>query len=1177
MLAVGVLIVLGSSAMLVTSHWSTLGPLWKYGLLLAATSGIAGTGRLAHERLLLRRTGTALRSLAVLLWPLTFLALRWALAESELDLEAALPIGLLVANAGLCSMSAGRIFHHFLSDKQRTFEASYLILCVAGVLAPFVPPWGTPVAAFALWLVLVAGIVKVNRHVFWLNEERRGAQILAFLPSLLLGAQFLGLFALDFARWMNSEWMGLGLVLLAVPILATADAVARVFEQRTGDLVRPLPWSIIAPILTALVLCLGGMALAATGLRAGGQREAIVPTAALAAGLLLLVARRTRLPIFAWCGLFAFAVAYNFSPVFFLDTACHLVAQGAHAVREPRLPFAFYGLTYLPLFLAYLGVGALAERRGWIWLAAPARGFTALVSALLLAASWTHPKAVSPVGFCLAALMTVQAALFADRRLVVGLVVAFGSALVGLPAFIATVLGWPVPANLLDCLLATWCAALVVPCARFDRWLFVRSRAAAGISEHLCEGLSLLGTIVFSATFLVRFNPTSPIALAAAAIAGFLALHLWHALYWNRTWISVLTLLFVHASALATGMTFKPWLVTVIEGIVGVLLVQALAARVLEGRSAGRLYAVFGRANFLVSHAGLLLSFVLWVLLFSLYQFEHPSPLADPALWWLLRILIVAWAWDTAIHWRMPWLTAVASLGVLALTAAGLTSVAGRAGYSWLPALWTALALASLPALGWRRRVGAKGDEALGLTLLPLEGIAIGVLVLTSLASLVVLTWPMRIAGVLGVIGLAALPASALERAERRPWLGMLVNWQVISLVAQSCLPSQWGWGAWQGTSKLLFAALPVAYAAAVSLVIWDWLVPARFGKGDSTVPAPAHCAQKCLLWTACTGSFFFSLPLGGLDVGQVVLVTATFALLAASEARAAWVTGDETRVWTAKVVAIGYLAYLYVQAWFVPNPTVGMFALIGWALVAGGLSQWSARRERGRVFAWPLEVTSLALPALAVGLGALDHFLDPRPIWLGANSLALLVAAAIYYFRGLERDDPRWIVLAAVILNLACWLLWGELEWSDPQFYAIPMGLSLIALARVLERHLPPGALVPLRYAGALCILVAPIPHILGGSWVHILSLMVVAVCVLLLGLGLKTRALAYTGSAFLVVDLVAMVARGTVDQPSLLWIAGVALGLAVVILAAVCERHREQLAQRLRLVAATLETWNG
>jgi hypothetical protein len=65
------------------------------------------------------------------------------------------------------------------------------------------------------------------------------------------------------------------------------------------------------------------------------------------------------------------------------------------------------------------------------------------------------------------------------------------------------------------------------------------------------------------------------------------------------------------------------------------------------------------------------------------------------------------------------------------------------------------------------------------------------------------------------------------------------------------------------------------------------------------------------------------------------------------------------------------------------------------------------------------------------------------------------------------------------------------------------------------------------------------------------------------------------YAGTAFLAADLAAMVVRGSLDNASLLWIVGILLGAAVIALAAYCERHRELMLQRVRMLAARLESW--
>jgi hypothetical protein len=211
----------------------------------------------------------------------------------------------------------------------------------------------------------------------------------------------------------------------------------------------------------------------------------------------------------------------------------------------------------------------------------------------------------------------------------------------------------------------------------------------------------------------------------------------------------------------------------------------------------------------------------------------------------------------------------------------------------------------------------------------------------------------------------------------------------------------------------------------------------------------------------------------------------------------------------------------------------------------------------------------------VTVGLGIVRHFAVPSSLWLGMNSLALLLAGGFYFWRGIEEKQKGWMLLSAGILNVALALLWRELHWNDPQLFAIPLGISILALVQWLKDEIPEKAHDPLRYLGALVILVSPVFHIVGGSWLHLLTLMIASVAVTLTAMGLRIRALMYTGTGFLVGDLLAMVVRGSIDNPTLLWIAGILFGLSVISLAAYCEKHREEVLQRLRLMAARLETW--
>src|SRR5579871_1337735 len=183
MLAVGLLILFGSSVMLVTSHWESYAPVWKHLILLAYTAAVFGIAELTYWRLGLRRTGTVLQALSVLLVPINFLALHrvWNSGGVEL-LEYPGFLALLALSSGGSWVLVRRVFRHFLRGDQPTFVACYLILSVAGAIVPNLPEAWSPFVAFLLWGVFTIGAIKVNRHVFWMTEEQQMPRIFGFFP-----------------------------------------------------------------------------------------------------------------------------------------------------------------------------------------------------------------------------------------------------------------------------------------------------------------------------------------------------------------------------------------------------------------------------------------------------------------------------------------------------------------------------------------------------------------------------------------------------------------------------------------------------------------------------------------------------------------------------------------------------------------------------------------------------------------------------------------------------------------------------------------------------------------------------------------------------------------------------------------------------------------------------------
>ena len=393
MLVIGAAIVFGSSLMLVSREFSSWPVGVKYLTVLCYTGMIFAAAEVGRARLGLKATSRVLHVLTLFLLPVCFLALNWAtssgLAGSLMNVAEAIAWGI-PATAFLL-FAATRIFDHQLRGRQTTFVAAYVILSIAGALPKITHPLLSFSVSLVLWFVMSAGMIKVTRHIFWLTEENRWPRIFAFFPSLLLGALFLILMVTRTAVGVSIEWIGFGCVLVSASILMNARTVAEVFRQRTGDLVRPLPWSIVLPVLVGLIWLVAGLGLAFAGFP---RTFALVPTCALATAMLIVAARETNHRGFVWAALIAGLMTYQFSPTLFRETAMAMSNAAAAGLQTPKLPVAFYGLTYLPLILGVALLYRVLSTRTKSLLVEPLRTFACCLAVILQVAAVTNAQAL---------------------------------------------------------------------------------------------------------------------------------------------------------------------------------------------------------------------------------------------------------------------------------------------------------------------------------------------------------------------------------------------------------------------------------------------------------------------------------------------------------------------------------------------------------------------------------------------------------------------------------------------------------------------------------------------------------------------------------------------------------------------------------------------------------------
>jgi len=333
--------------------------------------------------------------------------------------------------------------------------------------------------------------------------------------------------------------------------------------------------------------------------------------------------------------------------------------------------------------------------------------------------------------------------------------------------------------------------------------------------------------------------------------------------------------------------------------------------------------------------------------------------------------------------------------------------------------------------------------------------------------------------------------------------------------------------------------------------------------------------------WTALLRTGFLLLALTSFavptyDVGLLIVILAGFAIAVVTEVAQAVRRQQETFVWSACTVAGMAAIFLASQGILTFGAGISQFVLLGLSVTGLSLAHLASRRERLGIIRRPMHLIGQTLPTLVAGMAVVRELSGHPDVHSSLNAMALMLSAGIYFQQAMVTRRRSFALLAAAIMNVGLMLLFRSLQYSALEFYLVPVGLSVLAFVEPLKKELPATSHDPLRYVGALTILVSPMFEVLGGSWVHIFTLMVLSVLVILASIGLRIRVLVYAGSAFLLADLVAMVVHTTIANPMLLWVGGVALGIAVIALAAFCENHREKLLARIRFLSAELATWN-
>jgi hypothetical protein len=249
-------------------------------------------------------------------------------------------------------------------------------------------------------------------------------------------------------------------------------------------------------------------------------------------------------------------------------------------------------------------------------------------------------------------------------------------------------------------------------------------------------------------------------------------------------------------------------------------------------------------------------------------------------------------------------------------------------------------------------------------------------------------------------------------------------------------------------------------------------------------------------------------------------------------------------------------------------------FIVMGLAFLGAGLSE-VLRRKETLVLAEPLEKSAGFLPLIPLlGFWAVDSALP--------YSGLLFTVSLFYGVLAIMRKSFALCLAAALAGNVGLWFVWGRMEGfgflQHPQLWLIPLALSGLGASYLNRKNMSESHLATVRYISLLMIYVSSSAdlfiHGVGNSLWLPLILGGLSVAGVLVGIALRVRSFLFLGSAFLLLDLLAIIwhASENLGWTWIWYVAGIGLGVAIISIFAVFERQREAILK----VIENLRKWD-
>ena len=1159
LLLAGALVSAVSLYRLVESQWELIPVAAQYLVLVIGALGLYVTGELTHRRLRLPSAGSALMLLFTVLVPV----LSWGAVYLDL---LARPSGWLAFIVGttVLLLTARRPLGLILGYRGLLYPAIVAVFMVAQPVLPELfdrhPDFAMPiyiVAALLLGTLLQIGSRHINR--FFFHRDRRDGvdRPLQWMPFAVLGVLYLGAMVLFDPR---SELIALPLGVIGMVLADTGEEYYRALIRSRGE--KPERWP-----RRSMALMTMGIAAMVVAIPLSFRDPSLQCSALVSVCAAVFFGRWSlRSPGFAshFAALGSVFLAYHLSPTLVPALAKQLWARLLAVLDLTQGSPLALGIADLGFLLILVAWSGLLRRTG---ASATLRSVHAGITVVYL--WWLCVLAIldpaDPSAFLAVVSFVGLGALFISRsrELVLGV---YGALAMLVLAVAQQLLGTEKLLNGESLLVL---GALTLIAAIIVRWIEDPLARVVGIEDVEARRLLVVPTVLVAGLIAVH---SLAVDLLRNDIGGLELVLAGGLLFASGVRLRTAWLPAVGGLLATIGLHVVVFEITNVVTPVLVLTTQLLAVLSLWGSVS--LACRTGPVAVLLRPAAFILALLhcalgLWWLLMGIADWNLT---VEPLILVILGLLAV----DVGLTRRVRADVTIGGLLIAAFAQLQFLAVAGTDDWRVaIPASLTAASVALVPMIllarpsvrGWvRRRFGLEEADFQRLVPVSVHHIAD---FWTAVSVIVCLFFCGPATLVLSVAMLVVVLTSRIELQDRRDLrdalslrLMLVFLLQIVVLLvgsAPTVMPL-----------ALVAAGFDILPLMAVAVLGWR-LLGHLLGRRKSL-------SGWSLVVELALGLFIVTAALSGPELSVLSNVAVVAVAVALAGLRVVSGAGNPRALhsWMAQIWIGLAVLHGFTAGWLELDDAAAPWALLLVAVAEVGLATVLTRTALGPVFSPTCRLIGLGLPVSAWLVAMVRIVAQDGPsVWVAA--LPAFAVSLFYAVVALRRGRPTGSTLAASFsfgVTLLAVLVQSGLGF---EYTFLAPGLSLMALATLLRPRVGETWSSYLATAGAACLYATPIVALSEQvSWTWLAVLLVMTVAIGSVCIALRSRSLLVVSTAAMLTDLGFFVFKIGTTEPLLLWVFGLAFGLALMAWAGFLEYQREGLMQQVRVFGRELKAWH-